>query len=192
MTKKRKKILIGYGVVILIILIAIMFIIPDSAFLKLYNKNIKKIENQEVAKKEFIDYDTQKERILNKQFKYEYLLLDSLSNKTYKYNCNGTLDKDIESGTCTEPERLSYTEQTKRETFKINVDYLDIAYILNLVKDITPEEIKYQTTREYTYKTTLDKLDTEILIYTDLENITKVEISNKYMTYILKYSDISY
>ena len=192
MTKKRKKILIGYGVVILIILIAIMFIIPDSEFLKLYSKNIEKIETQEVEKKEFIDYDTQKERILNKQFKYEYVLLDSLTNKTYKYNCNGTLDKDIESGTCTEPERLSYTEQTKKDTFKINIDYLDIEYILELVKDITPEEIKYQTTREYTYKTTLDKLDTEILIYTDLENITKVEISNKYMTYILKYSDITY
>jgi len=192
MTKKRKKILTVYGIVIFIILIAIMFIIPDSAFLRLYSKNVEKIENQEKTNREFIDYEIQKERILKKQFSYEYLLLDSLSDTTYKYNCSGKIDKDIESGTCTEPERLSYTEKNKKDTFKINIDYTDVTYLLDVIKNLKPKEIKYQTTREYTYKTTLGKLDTEIIIYTDLENITKIEISNKYMTYILKYSDVSY
>jgi len=192
MTTKRKKALKIYGIIIIIALTAIMFVIPDSAFLKLYNKNIKKINNQEVKENNFVDYDTQIEHLLNKQFKYEYLLLDSLSDKSYTYNCSGKIDKDIESGTCTEPERISYTETTKKDLFKINTNYLDISYIFDYLKDYKPEETKYRSSREFKYNTKLEDLDTEIIVYTDLDEITKVEISNKFMTYVLKYSDISY
>jgi hypothetical protein len=193
MTSTRKKALIVYGVVILVVLIAIMFIVPDSFYRKLYDKNIEKVKNQKIIKKEFIEYDIQKERLLKKQFKYEYEILDSLSDKTYHYKCSGNLNGELESGSCTDPERISYTEKTKKKSFKINTDYSDVNYLFNtLLKDVKPEETKYQTTREYLYKTKIKKLDTEIIVYTDLENITKIEISNTYMTYILKFGDISY
>ena len=192
---KRKKALLIYGLVIFIALMSIMFFIPDSAFLKIYDKNIKKVKNTNSTTNtevKFVDYDTQKERILKKQFKYEYVLLDSLSDKSYKYKCSGTINKEVESGTCTEPETISYTEKTKKDSFKINTNYVDVTYLLNYIKDYEPEITTYNKTREFLYKTNLEKLDTDITIYTDLENITKIEISNEYMTYILKYDDISY
>ena len=191
MTKARKKVLLTYGVVILIILIAIMFIIPDSWFRKLYSKNVEKI-NEYNHPIEFVDYETQKERLLSNQYKYEYLILDSLSDESYIYKCSGSMNKDLESGTCTEPDRVSYTEKNKKETFKINTDYVDVKYLLNLIKDIEPEVTKYQTSREYNYNVKIEKLDTELIVYVDTENINKIEISNKFMTYVIKISDVSY
>lgn len=189
MTDKRKKALRIYGLVILIILLAI-FMIPNSLYLKLYSKNVEKIEN--ANKIEFTDYDTQQERLLKKQYKYEYLLLDSLSDKTYQYKCSGIIDKEVESGTCTEPSRISYTEATKKESLKINTDYVDVSYIIDLLKNVEPEITKYQTSREYNYKVKIEDLDTEIIVYADTDNINKIELSNKYMTYIIKISDVSY
>ena len=189
MTDKRKKSLIIYGFVILIILLVI-FIIPDSFYMKLYSKNIEKIENS--TKIEFVDYDTQKERLLANKFKYEYLILDSMSNVSYQYKCSGTINEDVESGTCSEPEKISYTEANKKEVFKINTDYVDIKYLFDLLSKTEPEVTKYQTSREYNYKVDIEKLDTEIIVYTDVDNINKIEISNKYMTYIIKISDVSY
>lgn len=188
---KRKILLIVYAIIILILLIAIMFIIPDSFFIKKY-EGIE-IPSNKTEKKEFIDYEIQKEHLINNQYEYEYVLLDSMSKESNTYKCSGKTNKTIESGSCTSPEVISYTEKDKKEVFsKIDINYLNPTYIFNKIKNITPKETKYVTLREYNYQTMIEDLDTEIIIYTDLDEITKIEISNAYMTYILKYSNVSY
>lgn len=193
--KKRKKFVIIYLIIILVALILIMFVIPDSVFMQKY-KNIKlpqipTTKNEPTTKKEFVDYEIQKENLKKNKYDYEYLLLDSTGSKTYK--CTGNINETIESGSCESPTRFSYTESTKTKEFSdIKINYLDPTYIFNLLEDIEAQITEYPTLREYQYTTSIDDLETEIVIYTDLNDITKIELSNVYMTYIIKYSNISY
>lgn len=187
--KKRKKFTIIYLIIILVILILIMFVIPDSVFMRKY-KNIE-LPKTDTVKKEFVDYETQKDNLKKNKYDYEYLLLDSTGSK--KYKCTGKIDETIESGTCESPTRFSYTESTKAESFSnIKINYLDPIYIFNLLEGTEAQITEYPTLREYQYTTSIDNLETEIIIYTDLNDITKIELSNVYMTYIVKYSNISY
>lgn len=187
--KNRKKIVIIYLIIILIALVLIMFVIPDSVFMRKY-KNIE-IPQTTTTKKEFIDYETQKDNLKKNKYDYEYLLLDSTGSKEYK--CTGKIDETVESGTCESPTRFSYTESTKAESFTdIKINYLDPTYIFNLLEGVEAQITEYPTLREYQYTTSIDNLETEIIIYTDLNNITKIELSNVYMTYVIKYSNISY
>lgn len=189
--KKTKTILGIYAIIIIIALICIMFIIPDSFFMKQY-EDIQ-LPSNEVEKKEFVDYEEQKKHLLMNKYNYEYLLLDSMGTQTYTFECSGQVKENLESGSCTSPEGISYTEKTKKEAFsKINEKYLEPQTILTLIEKVTPEETKYATTRDYLYKVKIEDLDTEITITTDLDEITKICISNGYMTYILKYSNVSY
>lgn len=188
---KQNKVLVIYGIIIFIILIAIIFILPDSFFLKPY-KNVD-LPSTTVEKKEFVDYEEQKENLLKNKYDYEYLLLDSMGSKTYTFDCSGTMNETIESGTCKSQEMFSYTESNKQEVFsKINLDYVTPSYIFNLIKDVEPKETKYSTLREYKYDVTIEDLQTDIIIYTNLNEISKIEISNAYMTYIIKYSNVLY
>ena len=59
-----------------------------------------------------------------------------------------------------------------------------------MTKDIEPKEFTYNKTRELTYNTKILDLETEIVFYTDLDNITQINISNAYMTYVFKYNPI--
>lgn len=191
---KGKKALIIYIVVLFIALMLIMFIIPDSFFLDNFNPEILNQSNQqeESEPKEFVDYETQKEHLMKNKFEYEYLLLDSMGSKSYQYNCSGKSTDTIESGTCTSPESFSYTETTKKEAFShINIDYLNPTYLFDMLKDTNPEETKYTTLREYKYTTTIEDLETEIIVHTNLNDITKIEISNMYMQYIIKYDKVN-
>lgn len=186
---KRGKLLVVYAIIIFIALITILFIIPDSFFLSRYNNIDLPIDNNTEEKKEFIDYEIQKSNLMENNFEYEYLLLDSMRSKTYKYDCTGKVSGDIESGSCRLPEKFSYTEVTKKESFsKIDINYLDPTYIFNLLKDAEPVETKYQTLREYKYNVAIKDLETEVIVFTDINEINKIEISNAYMTYIIKYN----
>lgn len=187
---KRKTILIIYFIVVAIALITILFILPDSFF----QKNYEEFNNfSQPIKKEFVDYSIQQAHLLKRKYEYEYKLLDSMGSQTYTYECKGTLDEEIESGTCKLPEKMSYNEKNKDEIYKnINTNYLDVEYIFNLIEDVEPQITKYQTFREYNYNIKIKELSTEIVIHTDLNEITKIYISNAYMTYILKYTNVSY
>jgi len=189
MLEKRKRLLFIYGIFIFILLIVIMFLLPDRFFLDKY-KDLE-MPTTSLEKKEFIDYSEQKKKLLNKNFSYEYILLDSMGSQTYTYECNGVLEGERESGICTLPENFSYNEKTKKEDFKyINQDYLSVNYIFHLLEGLEEKEVKYTTLREYHYQVRIEELDTEIVVYTNLDNINKIEISNAYMTYVFKYENI--
>ncbi len=184
----NKKFLLIYGIIIIILLLGIMFFIPDDFFKKQYDD----IEIPTTEKKDFVSYETQIENLLNKQYEYEYLILDSIGTKSYTYECSGKMDDTIESGTCTKPKKISYTEQNKKDVYKeIEINYIDVEYIFNSIKDIEPTIEKMTKTRIYTYKTAIEKLETDITVTTDLDAITQIEISNAYMTYILKYNNVN-
>lgn len=188
---KRKSIMIIYALIIFILLIVILFVLPDSFFVDKNNDSIPQIDNE--SPKEFTDYETQIEHLLNKKFEYEYILLDSMGTQSYSFECSGKIDDTIESGTCVLPTKVSYTEKNVAEVYK-NIDsrYLDVEFLFNTIKDVEPTETRYQTIREYNYKIKITDLDTDITVHTDLDEITKIYISNAYMTYIMKYTNVSY
>lgn len=185
-----KNFLVIYAIIIIIALVLITFVIPDDVFMWKY-KDVELPDTGEVVeKREFVDYEIQKENLLNNNYDYDILLLDSMGSSTYEYKCEGSVRGDLETGTCSKPNSFSYTESTKDTEFKISTKYLNINEIFGLIEEIEPEVTKYQSSREYRYATSIKDLDTEVVVYTDYDNITKIEIRSAFMTYILKYSNI--
>ena len=197
----RKKFLIIYGIVIAVILILILFIIPDSFFLKPYEKNFYEIfggnTQEEVpteqAKTKYTDFKEQQEHLLNNNYKYSYQMLPMVDGKSVMYICEGEIANGKEKGTCTKPKDLEYTEKNKEKVLKdLNQNYLKPEYIFDLIKDTEIEPIDYTGYRVYKYEMTINKLDTEIEISTNKEEIIQIEISNRRGVYVLKFSDIKY
>lgn len=188
---KNNKFLKIYALIILIILL-IIFIIPDSVYLKLDTKlNQPKITKKETPEKTFASIEKQQKKLINSNYEYKYLMMDSMGTKTLTYECTGTVKDSKENGSCISPKKVSYTEQDKKEAFSdINTDYINLEKIFNMTKDIEPKEFTYNKTRELTYNTKILDLETEIVFYTDLDNITQINISNAYMTYVFKYNPI--
>lgn len=188
---KNNKFLKIYAIVIMVLLIVI-FMIPDDVYLNLHTKlnkqDIKEVEETEYT---FTDIDVQKENLLTKDHDYEYLMLDSIGTETTTAECTGSVANGEDTGTCKSNQEISYTKETKKETIlNMNVKYVDLEYIFKSIKDIEPTEISYTKSRELLYKTQILELDTDITIYTDLDNITQISISNAYMTYVFKYTNI--
>ena len=182
---KDKNFLIIYGVIILIVLIAILFFIPDSLFLAKY-KGIK-IPEPEPAE-EFTDYNEQKENLLKSKYDYKYKLL---VNEKY-YICSGKVNENLESGSCDEPTKFSYTEENKKKLFGFETKYLDFREINKLIAELKPKEEKYQSYRIYTYTVVKGSHETEIKITVDKKEITKIELYNEAIQYIIEYSNVSY
>lgn len=194
--KNRAKFLLIYGVVIVIILVCILFVLPDSFFGAKYEKNYEKyfgdkVQNNssdETTKVKFTDYEEQKKALLKGNYTYMYTILDSMTTKSYHYECKGTVTEDKENGSCTYPDVVSYTKESKSAVFKeIGTTYIDLKTIFNLIKDVEPTLKEQLKTREYTYKIKVKDLDTEVIIQTSTEEITQISINNKFMTYLLKY-----
>lgn len=189
---KDNKFLKWYACIIIVILILIMFVLPDNFYLDLQTKfNIQEIKNTETKKIEFVDLEKQKENLLNKDYEYEYLMLDSIGINSITAECTGKIVDGNETGKCISPKEISYTSETKKDAIlQLNIKYIDLEYIFNSIKDIEPIEVSYTKTRELIYKTKILDLDTDITIYTDIENITQISISNAYMTYVFKYNNM--
>lgn len=182
---KDKKFLLTYAIIIFILLIAILFFIPDSVFLSKY-KGIQLPEPEAVE--EFTPYEEQKEHLLKNKYDYTYKLL---VNDKY-FTCSGKVNEELESGSCAEPKKFSYTESDKKKLFGFDVKYLDFKNINELIKDVSPEETKYQSYREYKYLIQRGNYETEIKITVDKKDITKIEIYNAAIQYIIEYSNVTY
>lgn len=184
MTKKINKrgiFLLVYAFIIIALLIYILFIAPDSLFTK--NKT------EETTQRTYIDYKIQQENLMKKQYDYDY---DILYGNTV-YNCTGTMNKDKETGQCTNPKEISYNETTKQDVFSdINMNNLNVSYIFKQIENIEPTENKYGSKRSYKYELILGKYQTEIMIYTNYDEITEIQLSNAYEVYDLKFTNISY
>ena len=176
---KRGIFLLIYAFIILAILLYILFLAPTSMF-------VKETEGAPTPKT-FTNFKTQQQHLLEKQYDYEYNIL--YGNTTYK--CQGTLSKEKETGTCTQPKEISYDQDNKKQ-LKFNLNNLDLAYIFTKIENIEPKETKYGKSRSFIYNLELDNFTTDIIIYTDFDEITNIQISNAYEVYDIKFTNIKY
>lgn len=190
---KNKKFLIVYFIVIAILLVCIMFLLPDSFFSRKYDANYEKyfgnVENPQTERprKEFVDYEKQKDNLINGNYSYKYNLLQS----KYRYECSGEIRDRKETGECTLPESITYDQKSKKNAFSnINIDYITPSTIFDLLKNAEPTLNTYNNYREYKYNIKINNLDTEVIVHTTLSEINQISISNLSMTYLLKYEGL--
>ncbi len=195
MIKNNKPLLI-YGIIILVILVLILFVIPDDFFARKYQKNAEEIFGTEIkeSEPEYVDFEEQKERLKKKNYTYSYQMLAYVKKDTQlMYSCKGAMLNGKEEGICTKPDAISYNEKNIKEKLEyVNLNYFEPEYIFNLVKDMEVEPVEYTGLRIYTYQTKISGVYTEIQIYTDRENIVQIDLSSAKETYVMKYSDITY
>ena len=93
MIKNNKPLLI-YGIIILVILVLILFVIPDDFFAKKYQKNAEEIFGTETkeSEPEYTDFEEQKERLKKKNYTYSYQMLEYVKKDTQlMYSCKGAM-----------------------------------------------------------------------------------------------------
>ncbi len=183
---KNKKFLIIYGIIIFIGLLIIV-LAPNKWF-------SKKLPSDQIVNipEKVIDLEGQYTRLRNNKYEYHYLIMYDINGDQSTYKCNGTIDGDNESGSCSSPSNVTYTDKDKKDVFKkIKYEYLDLNYLLDLIKDIKPTEKKYDNTYLYIYTLNLDNTKTDISIYSDGDNIIEIEIANKYGAYVIRLSNVS-
>ena len=192
MTKKRTYALIIYAAIIVIILVFLLFFAPDKWFYKKdSNTPETPVLKEEEEVDESIDYETQKNNLTNNIYQYTYNLMDSMTDKTYLYECNGSINKEIETGLCTSPKRVEYNSNTKKDALdNINLDLLNPTYIFNLLKDIKPEKTENDSYTDYKYSLNINDYPTEITIRSGKDSIKEIIISNIYLQYHLKFTNI--
>lgn len=203
--KETKKFLGLYAIVIIVLLLLIMFVLPDSFFSSRYEETTKQLleankqaqkEKEEIEKekqKPFVDYEIQQKNILNGKYDYEYIFIDAMTTKSYTFECNGTKNGTVESGSCLTPEPFSYTEQTKKSQFSKFTDttYMQEKNIFNLIKNVEPSIESHNLYREFTYNVKIKDLDTKIIVQTKKDNISKIILTNAYMAYMINYNNVN-
>ena len=184
---KNKKFLILYAIIIAIALICILFVIPDEYFLK-NKKGYEELKNT-VEKIEYEDIETLKKRLLNSEYSYEYNIIHN--NK--RFVCKGEVTATEENGRCTSPSSFTYTKEDKFNEDKLfNLQYTSPDAIFKKIEGLEYTESMTNDGKAYHYKTKIIDFDTDIIIYTNDETITKINITSGLLSYILKYSNVSY
>lgn len=182
---KRWYFIIGYGIVVVILFLFIVFWAPSKWFQK--KVDLPKIEIHECTLKE------QMEHLLNNQYEYEYNILYVDTETYHIYMCSGKLDKTTESGTCTSPKQIEYNNETKQEVLgDLNNDYLDLQKLFEFLEDKSYTEKEYEGTKVYVYNIKINSLETDVELYSDDDNIIEIRIDNFNEHYQLKYSNILY
>lgn len=178
---KNNKFLIIYGVMIIVLLLVMFFIAPDDMFVK-DNKNDKVIKDVEKKVKKYKDYEEQKKALLEGTYNYDLRLNYDGKN----YECNANIKKKSFNGNCDISSNIiNYDNKNYKNVLKkIGPEFFDFEYVLDLIKDIKPELKDYSGERKYTYDVKLYKLDGEIVINTDYDNINKITIANGYFVYV--------
>lgn len=188
---KRTIFLFIYALIIIVALIYILFIAPDSNF---YSKETKEfIKNYNNSQSQTVTLDDMFENLYKNDYQYTYNILDSVGNENTIYKCSGTVTGEKEQGSCTKPNDIVYDETNKKEKLKqLNFDLLDLNKIQKITQDNEASKSKYDNLDAYKYKDKIDTLSTDINIYTNSKDIVQIEISNGYETYVIKFNNINY
>lgn len=183
----RKVFLFIYYIIIFIILLAILFFIPEEAFLK--NSEVYEELKNRTEKIEYDDIKIQKERLLKNNYDYEYKVI----HNNVQYTCTGNKKDETESGRCSSPKTISYNEIDKFDKDKLfEIKYVEPKYIFEKIENIEPLISMTNDGKCYIYKTKIIDYETDIMIYTGEKTINKITITNGLMTYILKFSNVNY
>ncbi len=174
----RKKFLLVYSFVIIIIFVFIVFLAPDKMFIKSSNAKIE--EKKEVFK----DYEKQKKNLINGEYNYHF----DIDYNSIIYKCKAVYNNGDYTGECSKPKKINYDQNSIKEKLKdIDNNLINPDFIFDSIKDIEYKEEKMYDKRTYTYNVKLYGLEGKIIVYTDYNNIYQISISNGYFTYIIYY-----
>lgn len=183
--KKNKNIWISYAIIVLILLGIILFVLPDSLFVKKEdNKGLNPNSTNKSGEFPFAEYSKMIDEIKNSNYDYEFLVMTE--DKEYKYV--GSMKDGNFTGTFYDEDK-SYTYTELNEY--INSSLVDLNNLFSILEKEKIEVDNYKDKRVYTYKIDVSSLFTEVCVYTDLYVINKITVSNKNYQYVLNYSNIS-
>jgi len=138
-------------------------------------------------------YNDKQKALLTNKHAVNYVI--NINNLEYKIN--GTIEDNILSGYFETPNgikkilfkdnnlyELNNEEEILLET-EINKNLIDLEYILNLIKQNSAIISDKEETKTYTYN--IDNLGLNIIVTTNEENITQINIKESINTYILNF-----
>lgn len=155
-----------------------------------------------VNEKPKVTIQNMKDQLLSKNFQYEYIVVDNDGIKTiYK----GNKTNNINEGTRETVEKITKYYIDKSGIYETvlgekkvmtslyeNIDekFLDVKYVLDLVKDKTTAITTRDGHKEYNYMFLIENNGCEIIIRTDNKQINNIYINYKDYVYDLNFSNI--
>lgn len=183
MKRKKNYFWLSYVFLILIALLLLLFVVPDNFFSKKTTKGTNPNSTDTTREFPFKEYEEMKEALEQENYEYRYEVMGDTSMYIYE----GKKDKETEEGMFYgNEEEYGYTFLNKY----INKELVSIPFLFSLLMDIEPKVQTYNNTRMYTYNNIYQDIETEIIIYTDLDNITRIVIGSVYYQYNLTYTNI--
>ena len=179
------------------LLIWIFFIVIIFVMFKITNKTDKKEEKEENTPV-FVNYKDMEINLLNSGYDYKYTIISDTQKEIYE----GTMCNDIDIGYKETNEEIIKYAIIDGITSRIVLDktteitnlydeedkaFLNIENLFNNLKNYLYSVNKNETKREINY----NKDGYQVLVKTNLENITEILITNATKTYELQFTNVS-
>ena len=181
MKKKKNYIWLSYLFIVLIVLLVILFVVPDKFFSKT-SKGTNPNSTATTKEFPFKEYQEMKKELEQENYEYRYEIMGDTSMYIYE----GKKDKENEQGTFIGDEQYTYTSLNSF----INNELVSVPILFSLLDSVKPKIDTYNNTRIYTYTIMYQDVETEIEIYTDLNSITRIVIGSLYYQYNLTYTNV--
>lgn len=189
---------LGLWLIFLLFVMIISFIGGKAT--KTPESNIPVTEEKEETPT-FKNYEVMQKELINSNFSYVY----TINIGDYKVVYRGEKTNNLDTGYKETAEETIKYQVDETGLYKVVMDelnaydrlyenlnesLLDLEYIFETVKDkpVLTEELG--DTRNYTYKFTLEEIEYEIIVSTNLENITKISVKYEDKLYDLNYTEI--
>ena len=178
--------LLGYLIFFIILL---LFASITSHMNKYTSSNTKTTTTTTVQDK----YNDKQKKLLTNKYSINYVI--NINNIEYKIN--GNIENNIINGYFETPNGIKkivfkennlYEVNNEQEILletEINKNLIDLEYILNLIKQNSAIISDKEETKTYTYN--IDNLGLNIIVTTNEENITQINIKESINTYILNF-----
>ena len=178
--------LLGYLIFFIILL---LFASITSHMNKYTSSNTKTTTTTTVQDK----YNDKQKKLLTNKYSINYVI--NINNIEYKIN--GNIENNIINGYFETPNGIKkivfkennlYEVNNEQEILletEINKNLIDLEYILNLIKQNSAIISDKEETKTYTYN--IDNLGLNIIVNTNEENITQINIKESINAYILNF-----
>ena len=178
--------LLGYLIFFIILL---LFASITSHMNKYTSSNTKTTTTTTVQDK----YNDKQKKLLTNKYSINYVI--NINNIEYKIN--GNIENNIINGYFETPNGIKkivfkennlYEVNNEQEILletEINKNLIDLEYILNLIKQNSAIISDKEETKTYTYN--IDNLGLNIIVTTNEENISQINIKESINTYILNF-----
>ena len=140
-------------------------------------------------------YSEKQKSLLEEEYDVVYII--NYNDKEYKIN--GTIENGVVNGYLEESENIKKIVLKKDGIYEIkkeeenileldfNVNYLNVEYVLNLIKNSSVIKDETSDIKVYKYEMVLDDNNSFIYVKTNEENIVSIEIKNDEISYVLNF-----